>query len=524
MNYVFFVSSMVSYTMAPIYQSLSHDWINFAFSFTQVILASPLISFYILYVAKTVISLASFIMEIPNIFKHILCIVKETFSIYFFVALGDFYGDTSVDLRCLVFGITLKLLAFSILLLSIVSVIAYILFCFDKTIIIIGILIYVSNTLQIIYFILPSYNCFFRTMFNLKCKENKKVASVIKSFNKIKDYFQSNNKVLFRSESEEEDSSSSSSSSSFEPISDGLDSINIIKFDEKKYNDNNIENEIDDPYIEDYVNGYDEIENKFKILFLMIFHLNAAEGYYSLFYYSNTIALDKHKKCIKIVLMHIFFVLNIAVISYDIYKLTQNYSGYFLASIIIRCIFIPLFSYYNIIIQILYKPKDSSLKAILNISSIFTIIISIIIIFCYAFTVFYKSNYRIDNLEYSPILDNISIANEKMLDHAICNYDIYSISPIDAFGYSLGGYDIKRNKAVFDNQMKTFFGENYSSHIFYKLHELDEYFLFIEYFNSLIDAHIFAFRGYNSGPEFAFQLEALAMYYIIPFFEDNVPY
>lgn len=46
MNYIFFVSSIVSYSMAPIYQSLSDDWLNFVFSFTQVILASPLIAFY----------------------------------------------------------------------------------------------------------------------------------------------------------------------------------------------------------------------------------------------------------------------------------------------------------------------------------------------------------------------------------------------------------------------------------------------------------------------------------------------
>lgn len=517
LNYVFFISSIVSYSMTPIYQSLSHDWINFGFSFMQVILASPLIAFYIFYVIKTVISLASYISEIPNIIKQLFYILKGSFDDLFFVSLSDFCCNFANDLWDINFEIAFLYLGTSLLFLILASLFAYVLFCFDKTIIFLGIIYYLINTFQIIIIIYPSYEYFFQTLFNRKCKENEIVNLFIKKCSELINGFP-NRFHEFLQISLDEDSSIT------EPISDDVDSIEKINYDETQFNDENDEDVIDDPYIENYVHDHKEIENKLVAILYMFFQILSADSYYSLYYYSKTIAFDKHKKCIKIVLMHIFFLLNLAVIAYDIYKLTQNYSGYFLASIIIRFLIVPLLSYYNMIILILYKPKDSSLKVVLNISSIFTIIITIIIIFCYAFTGIYRSKYRINNLEFVPILNNFSIANKKMLVHPICNYDIYNVSPIDAFGYSLGGYDIKRNKNVFDNQMKTFFGENFSSHISYKLHELDEYFLFIEYFDSLIDTHIFAFRGYNSGPEFAFQLEALATQYIIPFFEDNVPF
>ena len=126
------------------------------------------------------------------------------------------------------------------------------------------------------------------------------------------------------------------------------------------------------------------------------------------------------------------------------------------------------------------------------------------------------------NLDYVPPYDNITIANENGVIHPFCLYDLYNVSTFDAFGYSLGGYDIKRT--IYENQMKIFFGENYSSHISHKIYELDQHFLFLKYYDSSVDTHIFAFRGYNSGPELAFQFELFVGFYVIPFFEDNVPF
>ena len=126
-------------------------------------------------------------------------------------------------------------------------------------------------------------------------------------------------------------------------------------------------------------------------------------------------------------------------------------------------------------------------------------------------------------MEYIPPLRNYANSNENV-DNPICEVKIFNYSAFDAFGYSLGGYDIKRNKTIFENQMKIFFGENFSSHISFNLYEIDKYFLFIKYFDSSTNSHIFAFRGYDTGPEIAFQFELFVLYYVIPFFENSVPF
>ena len=298
-----------------------------------------------------------------------------------------------------------------------------------------------------------------------------------------------------------------------------LDSSHLIELE--SFQDKRL---IDDLYINKYISDKEKHDNYMNMTINMFLKLVVAYRYTSLYQYSKSIAFDRHRKWRKMVLAYFFFGLNLAVISYDIYKLTRNFNSFYLASVIIRFIFVPLFSYYNIVYFLLYKSKDSSLSIVLYISSISTILIIIVIASCFKFNDFYQAKYRIANLEYVPIDDNYTIINKKMINHPVCSYEIFDVSPIDAFGYSLGGYDVKRNKTVFDNQMKIFFGENYSNHISYTINEIDEHFLFLKYYDSLIDTHIFAFRGYNSGPEIAFQLELLATHYIIPFFEDIVPF
>ena len=204
--------------------------------------------------------------------------------------------------------------------------------------------------------------------------------------------------------------------------------------------------------------------------------------------------------------------------------MVNDYSGYMLASIIIRFFLVPLFSYYNIITVFFHKAKDKTLRIVNYVSIIFTVFTIFAIIACSIFISIYQSEYRFKSLEYQPPNNNITTVNEKKITHPICAYQVFNISAFDAFGFALGGYDIKHNETIFDNQMKIFFGENYSSHITYTVYELDKYFLFLKYYDSLTNTHVFAFRGFNSGPEIAFQLELFAAEYVIPFFEDNVPF
>ena len=175
MNYVFFISSIVSYAMAPIYQSLANDWLNFSFSFTQVILASPLIGFYIFYISKSVVSLASFVSDIPSVIQHISVIFikgdqtqyKQLFSEFFS---NFFWRDFSLIYECKEIKIILKLFFIGIGLIILAAALAYIELCFDKTIILLGSICYVINTIQIFILVLPSYLYFFQTLFNIKFK------------------------------------------------------------------------------------------------------------------------------------------------------------------------------------------------------------------------------------------------------------------------------------------------------------------------------------------------------------------
>lgn len=521
MNYVFFVSSIVSYTMAPIYQSLSGDWLNFAFSFTQVILASPLIAFYIYFILKSVIILASFISDIPSVIKDIFKIISILFKDLSISFISNFFeSNYEQNFDCGSSFTLVIIFLISLGLMVAASSLGYVLFCLDKFIILLGSLLYLVNIFQIFVLISPSYLYFIKTLLNMKCKEIEFVNLYLTISNDLLDFFsedseskESESDILPKNKSPRNDLDSDDSSSLLEENFNKLE----VKIKKRK-------KMIEDPYISDFADEDKVINHKFYSVADKFIQLLIAKNYFSLYYYSKTIAFDKHKQCRKVALMILCFSLNLCIISYDIYQLTQDFSVYFLSSIIIRFIFIPLFSYYNIFTIIFHRSKDTSLNIVLFISSILTVLISLAILCCFIFTDVYQSKYRISSLEYVPVIQNFTVPNEEMINHPICDYKIFNVSAIDAFGYSLGGYDIKRNKTVFDNQMKIFFNENYSSHISYAINEIDEHFLFIKYYDSLIDTHIFAFRGYNSGPEVAFQFELLAIHYIIPFFEDIVPF
>lgn len=491
MVYVFFVSSIISYTMAPIYNCLAGEWLNFVFSFAQVILASPLISFYIYYTINSVIALAEFFVDIPKhlkkLFSFFINFAKHYF-IDFFTKFFDCDDEMSFDREEMK-----TIFAFSGLFLAIFVFfvgLTYVLFFIDKAIISLGMLYFVLNTFQIFAILSSSYVYFFQTLFNMKTRDLQYIWVFLEEAN----FF-----------SDDDD--------------DELDIKNIHKNDDMRSS----KIIIDDSDISE-LDDLDSISNDCGDLISSIQKYIKVDNYLPLLHYSKMIAFDRHKQFRKKMCMILFLILNLVLISHDIYQIIQDYSDYLLSSIIIRFILVPLFSYYNICTVLFHKAKDKKLRIINYISIIFTFLVIVIIIFCIIYTEVYKSKYRINDLDYVPPFNNITRANSDMLIHPICEFNLFNSSAFDAFGYALGGYDLKRNKTIFENQMKIFFGENYSNHISYKLYEIDNNFLFLKYFDSISNSHIFAFRGYNSGPEIAFQFELFVSYYIIPFFEDNVPF
>ena len=123
-----------------------------------------------------------------------------------------------------------------------------------------------------------------------------------------------------------------------------------------------------------------------------------------------------------------------------------------------------------------------------------------------------------------PINESLQYYNYDHLSHPVCLFNLYDVNAIEAYSYAIAIYDINRNKKVFDEEMKTFFGENYSSFIDINVKVLSNKIPFVIYKNKLINTTIVAFRGFSSGPEIAFLLQTIAEYYVVPFFTELVPF
>ena len=572
MSYVFFVSSIVSYAMAPIYKIMSGDYINFVLSIAQVILSSPLISFYIFYIYKSVKSLGEFFQDTKQILLKVLNMYRISFRSTMLSFCSGFcecnnykkiFDKKQVNENIFYFF-------FDLLVLISFGSSCYCTFFIDKMMPFFGFTYYLFIVFQIILSIILSYIYFFQTLFNIKSKRMKyikRIKKIYKIFEDSEDKDKSkkekktnksenpelDKQKIFESDSESDELKPSESNESqteetdkskvnncfsllFQKIYEIILCIYklIIKvmkisfenklFKRKKEKKKEEEEEEEDSESSEDLSTEKGVNKRYKMLLKALKEPLIAKDYFSIYYYSSKIAFDRHHQCRKMVTVHFFALFNVVIIVYDIIQLIQDYSDYLFASIIIRIILIPPLSYFNILCTIFYnRAKDKTIRYINYWALVITILIVIAVIggVCYSFV--YRSKYRINNLDYVPPFDNITNSDDDSITHPICDTEILDVSAFDAFGYSLGGFDVKRNKVVFDNQMKTFFGENYSNHISYTVYELDKYFLFLKFFDSSINTTIFAFRGYNSGPEITFQFELFISKYVLPLFEDVAP-
>ena len=167
----------------------------------------------------------------------------------------------------------------------------------------------------------------------------------------------------------------------------------------------------------------------------------------------------------------------------------------------------------------MYKAKSKLLHIINVISTIFSFIVLLACVLCLIYVYHYSDVVRINNLDY--IRNNTVL--DKMVFNEACFYNYENLSLIDAYGLALGPYDVNRNYTIFDNQMKYFFGENWEQNIQYEVHYINKQTPFIIYTinNSLV---VYGFRGFSSGSELALQIEMFAIQYVVPFFQDIVPF
>lgn len=503
-NFIFFVSSIVSYCLSPLYHGLSDDWVPFAFAIFQVILASPLVEFYILFIFKSVKYFVGSFSSIGGLVATLFQAGQKQAYIKKTDNEGDgWYSDTNL---CKYIG--MLFLSFLTLLVSFGAV--YVTLLIDKMFILFGMIPYVAIVIQILIIMMPTYTYFFEILFKGRVGKHSCIQIVKDSINdKLNELNTASNATTYTREDAENQTFDSYLNEKF---FHNVELSSESSASEGKDKDNDKKKDAAEKEIKRY--GGEALAT--------LAPLFTAKEYIVLHEYALDIADDGFHKTSKRVWLWIFTLLNLAVVGFDIWRFIEVRTAYFLGSIILRVIFLPLISYFHLVTIYMYKTTDATLRLILNITRVFTILILLLSVAGFVFAKVYQDTVRINELA-PPVPYNISGINNKTMDHPVCRMKYNEISIIDSIGYALGPYDVERNKTVFNNQMSYFFGDDWEDYINYEVIHFNKDTPFIIYNNTKQDTLIFGFRGFSSGPELALQIEMIAAQYVIPFFQDIVP-
>lgn len=516
--FIFFISFITSYVMSPIYLSLSGDWIKFIFSLLQVILSSPLVAFFLYFLANAISKLGNLLEQLPEFFaqrKLLIRIIKGEIKDI------DSYATRVKHPILKMISICILNLLKQLFISFIGFIFFYLTFVYDYPLLL-GFIIFIPTLVQIVILLLPTYFDFFKIIFGQQYK--KKKGETIMEYKerptistKIRHWIEKRLIKKLKLIDESDDGALKFNQETQTFVTEQGEFSNKIGYSKHLYSKEQIRTLDSVPNKEDKVQ---KVRDDFVKHLLQVAYANE---FIPLYEYGRLIFMDQYRKKMKLVLFWVFFILNMSTIAYDLYRLSETYQAYFLASTVLRIIIIPLLSFYHPLIQFFSIARDKVLMIVINIATFVTFLIALIIFVCISFNSMYQKETRIRSLDYLPINKSVVYLNEKMLGHQVCQYNLYGVSSLDAFGYALGGYDVIDNPPVFENQMKTFFGENYSSHITYKVEKMSNEIPFMIFHDSNINTTIVAFRGFNSGTEIAFMVEMIANQYVIPFFEDLVP-
>ena len=494
-NFVFFISTIVSYALSPLFHGLSKDIFLYVLSLLQIILANPLIEFFILYIINTVKNFVDSIFEFISTFKFLfLFAISSGYNKLKFASRS--YGDQNIIRQ-------LGLVLASILALAASAGLTYIIWFIDKMMIFLGMIPYALMVVQIILVMIPTYFYWGRIIFGIKSTDPVFSENfIVKIINKYENFIT--------------DAKPNEGVQTYH--STFLDKkFNPLELSSQSFENSGESNEDDN---EKKRKEFDDMKNKqIKQIKQHLLPLVVAIEYVPLFDYTLDIAHDRFRIAKKRFFLILFSILNFLVIFVDLYRLYRDYSVYFMISIIARIIFFPLISYFHLVTALMYRAKRKLLHGIITIATSFTILIFLASIAGLIYSYFYSNLIRIDNLEYIPN----SNTSDLYIINDICTRNYEGISMIDAFGLSLGPYDIERNYTIFDNQMKYFFGENWKDFIKYEVHYVNKQTPFIIYTinESVI---VYGFRGFSSGSEFSLQIEMFTVQYVLPFFQDIVPF
>lgn len=462
-NFIFFVSSFFSFFMCPLLNCFYGSWFDYFASMIRILITSSFIEFYILFIKISVCNLAE--------------VIELFYQVFFGLVELSLNGDC-LNIKSIIddnFKSRFYLNVATIIALTIVLVFGILSIFFPYFFLIPGGLVYLSIVSQI-----------FHKMWFVCIKWAK-----IIFFNNFEGEIP---KISQESDPEPKDNEETKDKT--EEDSDEYHEVMKLlrEFDEK---------------------------------FVKCFKIS---DYNFIIDHANEISKNQNDFTRNRIILIVISIINLLVIIYDFIKYSQVRnlafdSTYFLISIILRTLFVPLTSYYNFIFAFLYKFKKLLHKFIFRGVIIFGIILMVLSIIVYASIV---SNYnranRIHDLPppnetFIHILDGNQYSESKFCKPVYKSYTL-----LELIGLSLGPYDIYENETVFSNQYEYFFGN--------KNHFISPQNItigstkipFIIYNNTETNTIIFAFRGFSSPPEIAIYLQLLLDQYFSPFLYDICPF
>lgn len=499
--FMFFISFVTSYIMCPVYHFLDNDYINFFAALLQAFLSSPLIAF--------------FLFLFTNLFRKAGDII-EAFKDMLLHPFSKSFKDKEMaqDIPCKLICI---MLVYSVLFVITSALLVWLTFCQKGGILVEGIIVLIPMFVEIIILLFPEYIYWFKLLFDCKfCRDfekddcSKRIDE--KCISKVVNIIE-----IYDADSDSDDEKKINQTTQTFFIDKGQISPKIGY--SQKFSDINEIN-----YFVAEQEEYDSWSRIFVFVRKTFRHTIFMKELIPLYEYGKSIVQNAHKKTLKRVLLWIFTLLNIALIGFDIYRAIHNHDNYFLTATILRAILIPLYSYYHWVIHFITRIKDKALRVAHYLAFAFTIIAIVAIFACFAMKEYYKRTFSIEGFKFKPIDTEQQYYNYDLLSHPVCLFDQFGVNAIDAYSYSIGVYDVVDNPKVFNEEMKTFFAENYNSFITYEVQYITDEVPFVIYHNSLINTTIVVFRGFKSGPEIAFFMQMVAELYVIPFFSDLVPF
>jgi hypothetical protein len=265
--------------------------------------------------------------------------------------------------------------------------------------------------------------------------------------------------------------------------------------------------------------GGDEIVHKITPFMGVMFGLD----YFWIGNFANHISKGTNrsqwKRIVNLTTIYLMTALNAYVLAMDVKLYIEMPLSYFLGALCLRGILLPVLALFNPLVGFLFHTPEASMQGVFRGAFVLAVLVMIAALIGRGFLPGYLSTFRFDELPAVPA--NWSNVAGDSADHAVCTKRYSGLSVIELIGLAFGGYDIKRDESVFNQQMDFFFGPNATEWIDYEVIELEPDVPLLVY--NISGTTVFAFRGFASGRELSVQVERLASLWVVPFFLDVLP-